>query len=139
MSKEINLKDVRLGNSVLGYWTDDEGEVHSFETKITGLDSEGNLGEGYSFMVEINDPDSDYLDGIKAIDLTDDKLLELGCFKPSDDDPYGGMLYRINSNSCIRILNNQWEWDESYCNSSIELKYVHQFQNLIFILTGNDI
>jgi hypothetical protein len=80
------------------------------------------------------DGDDHYQEGFSKIPL-DDKMLEiLGCKKAPPADGYGGYLTPAfgEKKASLRIKDNKWSGEYS----DVELKYVHQLQNLIYVLFG---
>jgi hypothetical protein len=87
-------------------------------------------------------PSGEYLiKNIEPIPLTEEWLLKFGF------DNINSREYGIKCGSCWMSLNNpkdMGEWQDYYCWTYdrfkfIELKYVHQLQNLYFALTGNEL
>ena len=80
-------------------------------------------------------------DIFEPIPLTEEWLLKFG-FNNINSKEYG-----IKCGSCWMSLSNpkdMGEWQDCYCwifdrFKFIELKYVHQLQNLYFALTGNEL
>lgn len=73
----------------------------------------------------------------KPIPLSEELLLKLG-LKRVDVQ---GIYYEIEIGklrNCLQLYDGKWTWD---FNSTweIEIKYVHEFQNLIFCLTGEEL
>lgn len=80
-------------------------------------------------------------ENFNPIPLTEEWLLKLGF------DNINSKEYGIKCGSCWMSLSNpkdMGEWQDCYCwifdrFKFIELKYVHQLQNLYFALTGNEL
>ena len=70
---------------------------------------------------------------IKSIPLTEEWLLKLGGIKSTDS--FGGYLFYYPNGNGMRIKNNEW----SSQHITVKVEFVHQLQNLFFILTGKEL
>lgn len=116
--------ELRIGNYIMG----DRRKPYRFEL--------------YDFSDWWNDHNShEFGDHIKPIPLTEEWLLKFGF------DKFKSKNYGIKCGSCWMYLDNPKEmgdWQDCYCWTFdkfkfIELKYVHQLQNLYFALTENEL
>lgn len=136
----LKVEDFRIGNYVNAIYEvyddiTDVTELRKTPGTISGVDIDGNLGEGWNYMLNIFDPYVESFDDIEPIELTEEWLTRFGCTKPEAHDDYGGMLYSFgDGEGSIRIKDGAWD----FTYTKIELKYVHQFQNFIHAMTGKD-
>lgn len=117
-----NLKsgDVRIGNYVaFGDTICIVYEIHEKHFYVKNVDCSD------SFKTTVCD--------LQYVPLDDNWLERLPNTRRADkDDSYGGWLLRVNPLNWIRIKNNAWGSGAG----DVELKYVHQLQNLYKILTN---
>jgi hypothetical protein len=71
------------------------------------------------------------------IPLTDEWLLAFGGKIASKEDTYGGILLVLKKGRLIRINKIEVGYCWTLLGLSIPIIHVHEFQNLIFTLTGN--
>nr|DAG72856.1 MAG TPA: hypothetical protein [Caudoviricetes sp.] len=133
--KQLNIKEVRIGNIVYGSWDDqdEDGEdvIRYSLCKITGVDENGELGEGWSYMLEnMESPDTDYYGGLYGVELNEDWLLNLGFEKVNYTFWAKGLAVHNHDIVSFYML---YEQNRTY------IKYVHQLQNLYFALTGEEL
>jgi hypothetical protein len=138
----IQVNELREGN-LLQYFIGEEG--YEWEpTKITYHDLRWCSEENENF------------NGVhKPIPLTEEWLLKLGLHKADRVGRYG-YIYRICEIDSCWCVEKDWREDSSHFfgieytdtveelmdrsfNFSYELRYVHQLQNLIFALTGEEL
>lgn len=145
--KQLNVKEVRIGNIVYGSWDDqdEDGEdvIRYSLCKITGVDENGELGEGWSYMLEnLDRPETDYYNGLYGIELTEDWLLKFGF-----DLLHKGKFRNVYDYS----LDHRFGYSDNHGlvhvdsalifvgNTFSHIKYVHQLQNLFHSLTGEEL
>ena len=132
----ITLKELRLGNYILGFYEDEDGleenEDVLFEAicKVTSLDCSGFLD--FNIYVESDDCNVEVYEKFEGIELTEEWLLKFG-FKRF---PWGlvkdNLLFKDDLKCSYLILQvgNGFE---------VKVKYVHELQNLYFALTGSEL
>ena len=83
--------------------------------------------------VWFDDMSSDVMNNIKPLPITAELLVKL------DFDHVDELGMWANKNHCIKKCDGLW-WIEPFCTNDsdcyIELKYIHQLQNICFALTG---
>lgn len=126
----IKINDLRIGNTirqahatitVVGIVT----EHHSYQKGIFCTDNNGH----YSWCKE------DLVDGIE---ITDEWLLNSGFDKKVISKPLQTFEYLLGPFSLIQYDNGQCK--VRYLNNliSVSLKYVHQFQNIFYMVHGDE-
>jgi hypothetical protein len=76
----------------------------------------------------------------KPIPLSPEILEKFG-FGKDISSQYGGYLIKVKEGESIRIVNDEsigWHWPMNGYNRPIT-NYIHQLQNLIFALTGEEL
>ena len=121
---ELQAKDLRIGNWIFK-------DKHF---QINGV----NIGRAYNYIID-NDRDEYEIENIKPIPLTEEWLLKFGFERDVSD-----LIIEINNHSelsfdedldCYLSIDNGHEWN----STDINIKYVHQLQNLYFALTGEEL
>lgn len=145
----MKTSNFRIGNLVSAIYEDEDGKSSSTICRITAIDEHGNLGDGWEFMFESIDGDShDVYDDSFPIQLTEEWLIRFGfecigkgtdyeifCIGYEVDDSHEG----IGSYDCAIELNKNDDGSFHLELSSVEIYHVHQLQNLVFALTGNEL
>lgn len=133
--EEIKAGDIMLGN----YITDIHSPKGFF--KVTEIHKK-TVRYGFDYKARYED--------LRGIPLTEDILLKADCTKETEDDKYGRVFLIPNTRYIIRIVNYGNPWNKDF-GFSLELSddrdwvnikrlyYVHDFQNTIKSLTGNDL
>jgi len=101
----------------------------------------GDIGKPY--QMELSDFSDWYMDHnshefgnhIHPIPLTEEWLLKFGFDYDNETSTYSLLTSLRKCDLCIDILLSDGEYFWKY----VELKYVHQLQNLYFALTGNEL
>ena len=70
---------------------------------------------------------------LEPVPLTEDILLKCGAIKDNSD--FGGYIIYFPNGNGMRIKDNKW----STQHIVVELKYLHQLQNLYFALTNTEL
>ncbi len=73
---------------------------------------------------------------LSGIPLTEEWLLKMG-FNPIDSDP--DILYYTKNNVALNAFGDHSKIWLRYVSNTIEIKSVHQLQNLYFALTGEEL
>lgn len=131
----MKIIELRIGN-IVGFKNRDDCYC-----VVTGLSSAGGIHLIRKFYDGDEDDQPEVIDDITPIPLTEEWLLKFG-FNNINSKEYG-----IKCGSCWMSLSNpknMGEWQDCYCwifdrFKFIELKYVHQLQNLYFALTGEEL
>src|SRR5690606_23175982 len=135
----IDVKELRVGNLVLGYYAyndenDQEQEITSV-CRVLSIDSVG--AHEYPLWVESigKANDVEEYDGFVAIPLTEDWLLRFG-FELS-----GRSLKIKNFGRFIFTELGCSFYPAGYLKTGlkVDMQYVHQLQNLYFALTGKEL
>lgn len=134
---------MRIGNIVYGSWDDqdEDGEdmIQYSLCKITGVDENGELGEGWNYMLEnIDQSKTDYYGGLYGVVLSEEWLLKFGFTKVKSGyeeaetyDFYLGNIYFDMANQSTKIYSH-------YCLSFVP-EFVHQLQNLVHAISGEEL
>jgi hypothetical protein len=131
----MKIIELRIGN-IVGFKNRDDCYC-----VVTDLSSAGGIHLIRKFYDGDEDDQPEVIDDITPIPLTEEWLLKFG-FNNINSKEYG-----IKCGSCWMSLSNpkdMGEWQDCYCwifdrFKFIELKYVHQLQNLYFALTGEEL
>ncbi len=108
------------------------------------------LGEFMQVEIIRNDIEGEYIfargkdgfgqNGFSSIPLSQEILEKCGGEK-DDKSVFGGYLFRLNGGEQIRIVYNDtigWHWP-MFGHTAVIVNFLHQFQNLIFLLDGNEL
>jgi hypothetical protein len=118
----MEAKDLRIGNLVM------------YSNNSTIFTVSGLHEFGMDCFDDIEETYIEY-DQFEGISLTEEWLLKFGFeFKPTGDEVYE-QIWKMEN---FEI----WEHSEGFCHdfhNGGDLKYVHQFQNLYFALTGEEL
>lgn len=127
----MKVKDLRIGNLVLGGFEDDEENSNHSVCVVTGLSEDQHLGEGWNFMLEnMERKDVENYFEMKPIELTEEWIIKLGFEKNRDyKHPFAPIYFIVIRNEWICFLHN--------CTHR-RIKYVHQLQNLFHSITGGE-
>lgn len=125
----MKAKELRIGNNVNFRVSNGENEVFGEKGRITGILT------GYVYINGIRFE----LKDLQPILLTGEIMVKAGYIKNIVEDL--GIWYKI--------VVNQWVLDDlsifyykntkQYCRQKIEIKSLHQLQNLYFALTGEEL
>ena len=132
MSKEIKANEVRIGNIVFSTITDEEVEIAAI------LQNEKDI-----FDFEVKDKEGMFSESqdedVESILLTEDWLLKFG-FEKKEDEVLNFRRYPV---MVKKHLQNYWSVYidnlQVLCSTPLELKHVHQLQNLYFDLTQKEL
>lgn len=131
----IQANEIRIGNYIADIWTPNG------LFKVTELRKD-KIFYGNCFKAKYDD--------IRPIPLTEEILLKAGFEKESEDDKYGRVFLIPNTKYIIRVVNygNPQKVDFGYSLEISDNKdwcgikriyFLHDLQNTIFALTGEDI
>jgi hypothetical protein len=131
----MKIIELRIGN-IVGFKNRDDCYC-----VVTDLSSAGGIHLIRKFYDGDEDDQPEVIDDITPIPLTEEWLLKFG-FNNINSKEYG-----IKCGSCWMSLSNpkdMGEWQDCYCwifdrFKFIELKYVHQLQNLYFALAEEEL
>jgi hypothetical protein len=131
----MKIIELRIGN-IVGFKNRDDCYC-----VVTDLSSAGGIHLIRKFYDGDEDDQPEVIDDITPIPLTEEWLLKFG-FNNINSKEYG-----IKCGSCWMSLSNpkdMGEWQDCYCwifdrFKFIELKYVHQLQNLYFALSDEEL
>jgi hypothetical protein len=142
----MKANELRIGNFVNGEVEQEDGSTKLYTVKILAVDSTSSLGEGWDFLLESmtkTEEEIEVYEDLQPIPLTEEWLLRFGFenygvfrLKLSDDTYLRG---HINSKGFNIALD---EYDLIGDRETVSLrviKYVHQLQNLVFSLTGEEL
>lgn len=135
----MKAQDIRLGN--LFSHTNENGTFNIVVKEILESGINTHFNNGTWFIG---------LDNIRPIPLTEEILLKAGFEKESEDDKYGRVFLIPNTKYIIRVVNygNPQKVDFGYSLEISDNKdwcgikriyFLHDLQNTIFALTGEDI
>ena len=131
----MNIQELRIGNAIQNL----EGETYS----VIGI---GYDEYGYptittdEFETISQDPSQ-----VKPIPITEERLLRFGFKKESSKYPipYGSVDFILEGVMSVGLFKDKFtvfiEDEINGCNVDIELKSVHQFQNLYFALKNTEL
>jgi hypothetical protein len=127
---KMEVKNYRIGNFVYGV---DKG----FENTAMEICS---LQEDNTFRLKHGNDSVGCYSGrrLKPIPLTEEWLIKFN-FVYHHDTPHPNRVFRISSNEMIFDLEEIISYYFGGSFISVELKYVHQLQNLFWILTGQEL
>jgi hypothetical protein len=123
MKKELQSKDLRIGNLVKSVITNQDYKMDTWGLRVI---EDGNYQNSYNTETRVFNP----------ITITEEWLLKFGFLKD-----FSG-IYRfwkfecydyLKDEDCIRIY---FGGDE---DNPIEITYIHELQNLYFALTGEEL
>jgi hypothetical protein len=121
----MKANELRIGNYVLD--TDDDSLMVVSRLESTEY-TQWNSGDFYNITCKC--PNDNYYEGLfKPIPLTEEWLLKFG-FKKNDEGRYDKRMELI-------LENKVYHFKQGWTN--VELKYVHQLQNLYFAITGEEL
>lgn len=135
----MNATELRIGNLV--NTINRNGEVHLpddivFKVQEIGFDC--ILCEfGKNPACEKTLPVFSHFD-LSPILLTEEWTKKLGCYTKSDWDYKENLVYSLNG-KFYYVIDTYFDSDDAYGYVEIEVKYVHQIQNLYFALTGEEL
>lgn len=126
----MKANELRIGN-----WVDYEKTTHI----ITAIDS-GNYGRSRWIKQSASEPDYEHtFKEIEPISLTPEILEKAGFHKHNN----AWVMPDFNENNYTKDYFTIWDYDGTYnLNTTqfpIELKSLHQLQNLYFALTGEEL
>lgn len=132
---QLTVKEVRIGNYVYGLWDDEDIDGNDVIKQglctITGVDENGMLGEGWSYMLEnLEESGTECYSGLFGIPIDEQWIINLGFEKNRDyKHPFAPIYFIEIRNEWICFLHN--------CTHR-RIKYVHQLQNLFHAVTGGE-
>lgn len=137
----MKATELRIGNFV---WDDYSGEMI-----VSGIAKQNGLQEELRLKKHNGLPEGSYIcETIQPIPITEEWLLKFG-FKVGlnerDDEDDRIILHVYRNKISIAEKNKTFYFyitieDDTYYNFKwVELKYVHQLQNLYFALTGEEL
>jgi hypothetical protein len=135
----MKANELRIGNYVT--WKDEES--NDAILTVTGI----VLNDCVWVEWEWEDGEKDYtecdFDGLKPILITEDWLIKLGFYEYDrmgeniffSMKQYNDMNWNLHFNRNILTVS----FKDLVWNKSFEIKYIHQFQNLYFAITGEEL
>lgn len=137
----MDVKELRIGNYILGNYMD-YGDFEDAEKQeictVLSLDSVGVCE--YSIWVEGESASVEHYDSFEGIELTEEWILKLGLSSYQDIKvkDYGFLcIESVNDEKVFYIMGND---NPTYSKMfKLNVKYVHQLQNLYFALTGQEL
>lgn len=134
----MNVKELRQGNLIFGlYENEDCEEIYKTECSFLGF----NPFDNYIF-VDSKSIGFDEFVGFEPITLTEEWLLKLGfslITETSAGIRYGYVVNGIFNSDMTFIFWKTTKEKGKFFRKDLELKYVHQLQNLYFALTGEEL
>jgi hypothetical protein len=134
---KLKLRELRIGNIINGIYHDyDDGidEELELETicKVATLDS--TYSGDYSIYVE-SEKDIEVFSDFEGIKITKEGLIEIG-FENTHDENYqaGKIVVEFNEKYTYVYIICPMPWIELD-----HIEYIHQIQNLYFILEGEEL
>ena len=127
----MKASELRIGNWV---------EIQGLESKIILVDTEGCICENeYCEDFENNN----ITQNLQPIPLTEEWLKRLGFEKDEEYDESGLVDYRLtlmkNSLEFVSFWNSEEITSVNQPQTGVDVKHVHQLQNLYFALTGEEL
>lgn len=122
----MEARELRIGNYVTG----------AKGAKYNGDTVKWNIGD----YIECNKY-CDYIDSFRPIPITEEWLIKLGFEKTNSSLHENKNAYQIKWWGRFVIINDVLTPDEYYFldGLNVDIKYVHQLQNLYFALTGKEL
>ena len=126
----MKANELRIGNLIIGEYTHDYDRKEQLLCKVVVIDSVGETQ--HSIWVDSNSSVETF-DDFKPIPLTEDWLKRFGIKNDIDVWELTGVfwLQELEDGCFFLGCNSGW--------TGIEIKYVHQLQNLYFALTGEEL
>jgi hypothetical protein len=127
-------KKFRIGNIVYGIYEDENGKQQKNICEILALDSTSSLGDGWwAIATRIEGDDTEEYDDFKPIPLTEDWLLRMGFYRNNNtwEDPKKN---NTDFSLCNTKGENEFTLNDTLFNTKV--KYIHELQNLYYVLTG---
>ena len=121
----MNANELRIGNWVIanGLYEGQEKQFKHFNDALTTVFFMDGFKIGYV---------GEYLKDIKPIPLTEEWLLKFGFMKSMSN-------WYSNNDYAIELCESFIQIDIGYTTITVDVKYVHQLQNLYFALTGEEL
>lgn len=136
----INPKELRIGNNVI---VTNKNLVPDYYGKIISVESIAE--EGVNFKERNYEEGIDYefaIENISGIELTPEILEKCG-ISIQRTHPNAAILYkgvRINNLNLFYLRNiDDSDKIEVLINSTKQIRYLHQFQNAMYFLTGEEL
>lgn len=131
----MKVNDLRINNYVEAFYFDDAEEKSGY-FQITGLSEEGNLDEGYNFLLECNGKFEQCTE-IEPIILTDELFVK-GSFT------FDGTIFTHPKLGSVYFKKPFKEADYYLVKSNggdklTTVKYLHNIQNFFHIFTGEEL
>ena len=134
--ENLSAKDLRIGNYL--YFDNEVNEVEEIEM----ICNSEWVGEGKKWWLETTNLEGELLINFKPISLTEEWLEKLGfnCKYKSVNNNWDIGSFHVSQTSDVDDDNNRIEQkEEFFYDYYLELKYVHQLQNLYFALTNEEL
>ena len=141
----IDVKELRVGNLVLGYYAYDENDQEQEITSVCRVLSIDSVGaHEYPLWVESigKSNDVEEYDGFVAIPLTEEWLLRLGSgLIESGYDEGDVCIYEYSRFRLIwKPVYNYWYVVESTSGEYLtKIEFVHEWQNFVFAMDGEEL
>lgn len=135
----MKVKDLRIGNYITGLYEDLEGKEATALCKVVALDSVGVTDN--TFWVESKETDIEKYDGFEGVEITKEVLLSFGLgLDPDYDNAFVDSASLEESLIIYDTKNKLFMLEGNRDRIEIKhIKYVHQFQNICFALTGKEL
>lgn len=135
MRQKMKVNDLRIKNYVEAFYFDDADEKSGY-FQITGLSEEGNLDEGYNFLLKC-DGKFEQCTGIEPIILTDELFVK-GNFT------FDGTIFTHPKLGSVYFKKPFKEADYYLVKSNggdklTTVKYLHNIQNFFHVFTGEEL
>lgn len=121
----IDLRELRLNNWVYSLEIDDFVQIASIDSEFVSLKDHVTWNYVYADMID-------------PIPLTEEILLKCG-FETSQWDCHSTFRKDICSDGCIVISLEHKYVEIGDLTLDIEIKYLHQLQNLYFAISGKEL
>lgn len=124
----IKANELRI-NNVINYATYDMSNGNNILVPVV---ADGNIIKAIELSPDLN--------AYHPIPLSPEILEKCGGEK-DDKSVFGGYLFRLNGGEQIRIVYSDtigWHWP-MFGHTAVIVNFLHQFQNLIFLVDGNEL
>ena len=136
---ELEVKELRIGNCITGVYYDlDSDEEKEQLCKVVSIDSVG--AHEYPIMVDGLGNEIEEYQRLEPVPLTEEWLFKLGFEIVNHIDGYSFYSYKKKGKGGFCNITIYDQYTRVGNNTSVpHVKYVHQLQNLHFILTGFEV
>ncbi len=133
----MEAKELRIGNWVELIVEEGDEMVDSFEpiTQIQSIDYDVFTPTEKVYFISSSNEDVAYMGMVKPIPLTEEWLVKFGFVS----NPYQDIYAKVSDTISFVIDVDKTRGYLELYSKGVDLKHVHQLQNLYFALTGEEL